>query len=271
MPDISSIAVRTVRVSDIEIAYRTLGQGRPLLLIMGSSSTMDLWPPAVLSKLSAGHQVIIFDNRGMGRTTAPPGAFTIQQFADDTAGLMDALQIKSAGVLGWSMGSFVAQELALSHPDRVDHLVLYAAHCGGSQAVPPTAEVLKDLTDTSGTPQQRGTRLFNLLFPVDWLKRHPDFYKQFPTPKETSSPENIGRQAGACGSWAGTYDRLPNVSQPTLVITGTEDKIAPVDNALILAQRIPDSWLVRLRDAGHGLMYQRPDEFSRVVLDFFDL
>jgi pimeloyl-ACP methyl ester carboxylesterase len=271
VPDTSSSEAKMAHVGDIDMAYRTLGEGPPVVLIMGSGSTMDLWPPAVLAQLSASHQVILFDNRGMGRTTAPPGDFSIGQFADDTAGLMDALGIKSARVLGWSMGAFVAQELALNHPDKVDRLTLYAGDCGGPQAVPPSADVLEQLTDTSGTPQQRGMRLFNLLFPEEWLKSHPDFYKQFPVPQESSSPENIGRQAGACGTWAGTYDRLPGISKPTLVITGTEDRVAPPANALILVERIPRSWLVRVKDAGHGLMYQLPDQFSRLVLDFFDL
>jgi pimeloyl-ACP methyl ester carboxylesterase len=128
--NISGIEVKTVQVGYIDMAYKAFGQGQPLIMIIGSSSTMDLWPPEVLSRLSSSYRVIIFDNRGMGNTTASPGNFSILQFAEDTAGLMDALGIKSAHILGWSMGSFIAQELALNHPEKVDKLVLYAGNCG---------------------------------------------------------------------------------------------------------------------------------------------
>jgi pimeloyl-ACP methyl ester carboxylesterase len=269
--NISSIEVKTVHVGDIDMAYKAFGQGQPLIMIIGSSSTMDLWPPEVLSRLSSNHSVIIFDNRGMGNTTATPGNFSISQFAEDTAGLMDALGIKSAHILGWSMGSFIAQELALNHPDKVDKLVLYAGNCGGSQAVQPSQEVLEELTNTTGSPQERGIRLFDLLFPEEWLKDHPTFYKQFPIPKERTSPDNIAKQGDACRYWAGTYDRLSNIGQPTLIITGTEDKVAPPENSLILAKQIHASWLVRFKGAGHGLMYQYPDEFSKSVTDFLEL
>ncbi|HWQ20385.1 MAG TPA: alpha/beta hydrolase [Methanotrichaceae archaeon] len=271
MLNISSVEVQKAHVGDIDMAYKVLGQGQPLIMIIGSSSTMDLWPPEVLSSLSSHFKVIIFDNRGMGYTTAQPGNFTIEQFANDTSGLMDALGIKNASILGWSMGSFIAQDLALNHPDKVDSLVLYASDCGGSHAVPPSPEVIEELTNTSGSPEERGMRLFGLLFPEEWMRVHPEFYKQFPIPNEISSPENIARQNDAVRYWAGTYDMLPGIVSPTLLIVGTEDRIAPPENSLIMAERIPGSWLVRFRGAGHGLMYQYPDEFSRIVTDFIEI
>lgn len=271
MLNISKIEVKTVHVGDIDMAYKTFGQGQPLIMIIGSSSTMDLWPPELLSRLSSNHKVVIFDNRGMGYTTATPGNFSIDQFAEDTSGLMDALGIKKANILGWSMGSFIAQELALNHPDKVDNLVLYASDCGGSHAIPPSAEVLQEMTNTTGSPGERGMRLFSLLFPEEWLRGHQDFYKQFPVPKETTSPENIARQNVAIEYWTGTYDRLSNISRPTLIIVGTDDEIAPPENSLILAEQIPDSWLIRFEGAGHGLIYQYPDEFSRIITDFLDM
>ena len=170
--------VESVSVGDINIAYRVLGQGDPIVLIMGSSSTMDMWSPRFLDNLSSKYKVIIFDNRGMGNTTAPPGNFSIAQFANDTAGLMAALGIEKAHIMGWSMGSFVAQELAIRYPERVNKIILYAGDCGGKEAVMPSPQVLKDLTNTSGSPEERGMRLFNLLFPKDWLSKQPAFYKR---------------------------------------------------------------------------------------------
>lgn len=263
--------VESVPVGDISIAYKVLGQGDPMVLIMGYSSTMDMWDPLFLDNLSTKYKVIIFDNRGMGNTTAPPGNFSIPQFANDTAGLMAALGIEKAHIMGWSMGSFVAQELAIRYPENVDKIILYAGDCGGKETVMPSPQVLKDLANTSGPQEERGMRLFNLLFPKDWLSRQPAFYKWFPLPKETSLPENIERQAQAIATWSGACDRLGSIKSPTLVVTGTEDVIAPPENSFILAQRINVSWLVQFEGAGHGLMYQYPDRLAKIVEDFIDL
>jgi len=263
--------VESVSVGDINIAYRVLGQGDPIVLIMGSSSTMDMWSPRFLDNLSSKYKVIIFDNRGMGNTTAPPGNFSIAQFANDTAGLMAALGIEKAHIMGWSMGSFVAQELAIRYPERVNKIILYAGDCGGKEAVMPSPQVLKDLSNTSGSPEERGMRLFNLLFPKDWLSKQPAFYKWFPLPKETSLPENMQRQVQAIATWPGACDRLGSIKSPALVITGREDVISPPENAFILAQRINVSWLVQFDGAGHGLMYQYPDRLAKIITDFIEL
>jgi len=108
------------RVGDTKMAYWTYGEGYPLVMIMGYSGTMDMWDPNVIDALSAYYKVIVFDNRGMGKTTTGTRKFTIEQFADDTAGLMDALAIDQAHVLGWSMGTEIAQELTLRHPEKVN-------------------------------------------------------------------------------------------------------------------------------------------------------
>jgi len=258
-------------VGDINISYRIMGQGEPIVLIMGYGSTMDMWDPHFLENLSSKYRVIIFDNRGMGNATAPPGNFSIAQFANDTAGLMAALGIEKAHVLGWSMGSFVAQELAIRHPERVNKIILYAGYCGGKEAVLASPKVLSDLANNSGSLEVRGMRLLDLLFPKDWLSRQPAFYKWFPKPKETSRPENIERQFQAIATWPGSFDRLGSIESPALVVTGTEDVIVPPENAFILAQRINGSWLVQFNGAGHGLMYQYPDRLAKIVEDFIEL
>ncbi|MFZ2470534.1 MAG: alpha/beta hydrolase [Methanothrix sp.] len=265
------VEVEKVPVGDINIAYRVLGQGDPIVLIMGYSSTMDMWDPRFLDNLSSKYKVIIFDNRGMGNTTAPPGIFSIAQFANDTTGLMAALGIEKAHIMGWSMGSFVAQELAIRYPENVDKIILYAGDCGGMEAVMPSPQVLKDLANTSGSQEERGMRLFNLLFSKDWLSKQPAFYKWFPLPKETSLPENIERQAQAIATWSGAFDRLGLIKSPVLVVTGTEDVIAPPENSFILAHKINVSWLVQFEGAGHGLMYQYPDRLAKIVADFIEL
>lgn len=112
--------VEKVHVDDIDIAFQSVGSGKPLFLIMGLWGTMDLWPPRMIERLAERHRVIIYDSRGMGHTSSTEKAYSIELFADDLAGLIAALGYERASVLGWSMGSCEAQELALRHPDRVE-------------------------------------------------------------------------------------------------------------------------------------------------------
>jgi len=126
-----------IQVGDIPMSYRIYGEGYPLVMIMGYGSTMKLWDPMLIRSLSAYYKLIIFDNRGMGNTETGKLPFSIEQFADDTAGLMDALGIRQAHVLGWSMGGLIAEEVALRHPGKVNKLILYAAHCNAN-LFPPT-------------------------------------------------------------------------------------------------------------------------------------
>lgn len=262
--------VRTVHVNDIDIAYTDIGQGKPLILINGYGMTMDLWPPGVLTNLSRTHRVIVFDNRGMGNTTASDKPFTIGLFADDVAGLLDALNISQADVLGWSMGAEVAQELALRHPGNVDRLILYAGTSGGKESVPASPAVIEKLTNTSGSARERGERFFSLLFPAAWLREHPDPMAYFPVPTESSNAESYVRQIEAISTWNGTYSRLPGIRSPTLVLTGADDVISVPENAFLIGGRIPGAWVIQVPGGGHGMMYQFPDKFEQIVTFFLE-
>jgi pimeloyl-ACP methyl ester carboxylesterase len=109
-----------------------------------------------------------------------------------------------------------------------------------------------------------------LLFPPDWFKTYPNYLNYFPIPKESVSPEIMGRQAQAIATWAGTCDAISNITQSTLVIVGINDMFTPAANSLILVERISGSWLVQIRDAGHGLMYQYPHQFNGVLMTFLE-
>jgi predicted membrane protein len=117
--NIQNIPIKKVHVGDIDIAYKTFGKGEPFLLISGAGNKMDDWEPTTLKNLSTNHTVIIFDNRGVGKTTPGTKPFSIQQYVNDTVGLLYALRIQKADVLGFSQGSFTAQELTLTHPEKV--------------------------------------------------------------------------------------------------------------------------------------------------------
>jgi len=266
-----------VTVDDINISYKQIGKpdAKPIILITGSSATMDMWNPLLLEQLaSANYRVIIFENRGVGESTVGTKEFSIPQFANDTLGLLDALGISKADVLGWSMGGMIAQQLAVTNPDRVGNLILYTTSCGGpnDRSTPP--EVIQIGTNASMSQEERIQKLAPLFFaPASWFEAHPDYLNYFPfhayiQSKEAISQEIHRQQLDAAANWTGTCNTLSSITQPTLVIVGTDDDPAP--DSLTLAEGIPGSWLIRIRDAGHGLMYQHPDEFNRVLLTFLE-
>jgi pimeloyl-ACP methyl ester carboxylesterase len=268
--DIQNIQAKKVHVGDIDIAYKTFGKGDPILLINGYSFTMDSWDPTLLETLASNHTVIIFNNRGIGNTTSGTKQFSIEQFANDTAGLLEALNIKKADVLAWSLGGRIAQELTLNYPDRVGKLILYAIGCGGKESVPQSQEVRNEFVNGTGTAEDRIARLVPLFFPQEWRNENPNYLENIPKTTETILNQTLNKQIEAAANAPGTCDRLKNITQPTLVIVGTDDAATPAANSLKMTERIPGAWLVQIKGAGHGLMYQYPEQFSNIVETFLE-
>jgi pimeloyl-ACP methyl ester carboxylesterase len=270
--NVQNITAKKVHVGDIDIAYKVFGKGDPILLISGAELVMDAWSPTVLRDLSSNHTVIIFDNRGVGNTTAGTKPFSIIQFANDTAGLLDALKIQKSDVLGFSMGTFIAQQLTLLHPQKVNRLVLYAASCGGKENIPESPDVVKILSDFAYNRSHDVGKFLSVTFPPSWIKSHSNNIS-IPKSKEIVPPDTQKLQfniveAWFATNWNGVCGQLSKISVPTLVITGTEDITAPAANSLIIAQKIPGAWLVQIKGAGHGLMYQYPEKISTVLQTF---
>ena len=269
-----------VQVGDINIAYKRFGQGKPVLFISGTSQTKDAWEPTLLSELAAtNHTVIVFDNRGIGETTVGTKPFSIEQFANDTAGLLDALQIEKADVLGVSLGTFIAQELTLNYPQKVDRLILHAGYCGGNEAVYASGQALETIMTLSSpqilrnmTAEEQAMILAQIMFPPEWLKQHPEILNNVIelAPSRSATPEIIQQQGLASGTWKGSCDRLANIMQPTLLIVGDQDLLIPAANSIMMAQRIPNSWLVIIQGTGHGMMLQVPNEFSAIIQTFLE-
>jgi pimeloyl-ACP methyl ester carboxylesterase len=272
LQNIQDIQVKKVHVGDIDIAYKTFGRGDPILLISGSGNVMDVWPTHFLKELASNHTVIIFDNRGVGNTTVGTRPFSIAQFANDTVGLLDALDIQRTDVLGFSMASFIAQQLTLIHPERVNRLVLYGASCGGHESIPQTQEVTRIISDLVNNRSQDAEAFLSVTFPSEWIRANPNL-ETFPKTKEIILFTTLVKQFKAVEdwlsrNWSGVCNQLQNISIPTLIITGAEDVAVPAANSLILVQKIPSAWLVQIKGAGHGLMYQYPEEFSEIVKTF---
>jgi pimeloyl-ACP methyl ester carboxylesterase len=263
--------VSRVAVDDIEIAYRVFGEDRgsvPLVMIMGYGGLMEMWPISIIESLAQTRRVIVFDNRGMGYSTSTDKDYSIALFAEDTYGFIDALGIESADVLGWSMGSFIAQELALRHPETVGKLILLSASCGGPEAVWPDDAVWRRLVDISGTLDERVQRMMENLFPPRWLRETPDPLKVFPPITAPVDDRHLLRQAKTLRDWPGTYGRLPQIAAETLLLTGTDDIVIPAQNASIIARRIENSSVRRIENGGHGFFYQYPEVTAAHILSF---
>jgi pimeloyl-ACP methyl ester carboxylesterase len=264
-----------VVAGDIQIAYREFGpfeQGDedspPFLMIMGYGGLMEMWPPALIHGLARGRRVIVFDNRGMGFSGSTDAPYSIELFAEDALAVLDGLGIERAHVLGWSMGAFIAQELALRHPHRVGRLILLTGSCGGEAAIWPDDATWNSLTDLSGTLEERIQRMLTNLFPQDWLRQNPDPSAYLPPITAPIIDAHIQRQAQTLRAWPGACDRLPAVTTPALIITGAEDRIIPQENAKILAQALPHARAVEIQRGGHGVMYQEPGRLGGLIGGF---
>jgi pimeloyl-ACP methyl ester carboxylesterase len=244
-------------------------------LLVDSGNVMDVWPTPMLQELSSNRTVIIFDNRGVGNTTLGSKPITIEQLGNDTVGFLDALKIQEADVLGFSMGSFVTEHLAITHPDRVNRLILYGASCGGQEGIPQSPQVAKIISDFVNNRTEDVDAFLSVTFPSEWVKAHPNYLETIPRSTEIILSSTLVKQFNAvenwlATNWSGICDELAKISNPVLIITGTEDVAVPAANSLILAQKIPGAWLVQIEGAGHGLMFQYPQQFTSILNTFLE-
>jgi len=289
--NIQDIPRKKVHVGDIDIAYKMLGKGDPILLFNGASDGMDAWDPSFPRILSSNHTVIAFDSRGIGNTTVGSKPYTYQQLANDSAGLLDALKIPKADVMGYSLGSYIAQQVTMMHPDKVNSLVLIGSSCGGKDHTPKPPEFIKlqseiinkSLNNVS-ISQEELKELISASVGSGWIKLHPeslDIPANLTTlqqlkpglPPEIANNQNIvGKHWEDNPTWTGACDELAKTVRPTLVITGTDDdKYQPHVNSLKIVEKIPGAWLVQIKDAGHAVMDQYPEEIGKIVNTFLSV
>ncbi len=260
------------KVQDIEIAYKINGSGVPVVLIGGFTMVKESWELQVV-ELAKHFQVITFDSRGIGATTVPSEPFTIAHMAADTVGLMDVLGIDSAHIFGVSMGGLIAQVLCLDYPDRVKGVALGCTTHGGRHAVQPEKEVMTDLAQAAdpNIPAEEAARnKAPILLSERFIKEEPERVEEFValTVKYQPTPEGAAGQMGALSVF-NVKERLGEIRSPTLVITGSEDRMMPPDNSRLLAQGISGAELYMVEGAGHSFYFERPDEVNRVLIDFF--
>ncbi|MGA7677394.1 MAG: alpha/beta fold hydrolase [Dehalococcoidia bacterium] len=261
----------TAKVGDINIYYEIHGDGEALLLIMGYGAYSGHWAP-LIPPLSQEYRVISFDNRGTGRSDKPNIPYTIKMMADDARGLLDVIGIGSAHVFGISMGGMIAQELALNYPDKVKSLMLGCTFCGGTKAIQPTPEALAFLINPEMgklSVEEQARVAVPWLWTQEFIDKNPEAVEmyvaitsEYPTPTH-----GFACQAQAVATHD-TYERLPQITAPTLVIVGDADRIIPAENSKILASRIPNAEMVILKNAGHGFFGEAAAETDRIILDF---
>jgi pimeloyl-ACP methyl ester carboxylesterase len=250
-----------------KIYWEELGGGEPLLLIMGLGSASDMWY-RLLPRFAERYRTIFFDNRGVGRSDPHPGPYSIATMAADAAAVLDAAGVEQARVFGFSMGGFIAQELALRYPERVRRLVLASTACGGREVVWAAPEVLTALEARTVKSREEG---FWTTAPYNYDAATPRELIEEDLEVTLRSPlkrESYQAQLRAIMSWEGSHSRLSSLSIPTLVIHGESDQLIPTENASILARVIPGAELVLLPDAGHRFMTDKTDEAISSILEF---
>lgn len=260
-----------VKVNDLNMYYEIHGEGYPFLMIRGLSSDVYRWPLRLIKEMSKSFKVVLFDNRGAGRTDKPDIEYSIKMMAEDTTGLMRCLNIENAHVLGYSMGGSIAQEISLSFPEKVKKLILCSTGCGGPESIPASEKVREGLTSTrEGLSDDELLRNWlPVYFPKRFIQNNPDEVEEYvrrsliaPIP-----PYAYARQLQAVISFH-SFERLKDIKSPTLVISGKEDILVPHENSILLAENIPGAKLSLLDNLGHGLFTPDPMLIAELITDF---
>lgn len=238
---------------------------------MGWRANLAWWPTTLLGALERRHRLILVDNRGAGDTGDPGGLYTMAQMADDAAALLDGLGFARADVLGVSMGGMIAQELVLRHPERVDHLVLCCTHSGRRSRVLPTRAMWRAWSHGLRAPWRVDENLIYLLFSAEKGGLDRQVLAEF---SKMAARAPMGAWPSAKQYLAilrhDTYDRLPAVRAPTLVVTGDDDLMVAPGHSRVLARRIPGARLVSYPATGHAILRTRAGELDALLADFLD-
>lgn len=249
----------------LAVHYEVHGQGRPLVLISGQSNTLHWWD-RVRGDFEPRFSTIVLDHRGTGESDKPDAdVYSTPRFAADVVSVLDDLGIGRAHVYGTSMGGRIAQWIAAGHPERVDRLVLGCTSPGGRHGVERGADVRRALADPDPAAVRRA--LLDLMYTPDWRARVPGPYY---TLGDRHMPAYARRRHLRASARHDSWDVLPSITAPTLVLHGTDDLFNPAANAPLLAGRIPDARLHLIPGARHGYFEEFQDVASPLVADFLD-
>ena len=257
----------SVDAAGTELHYLRAGEGEPLLLIQGMSATHLAWGRPFLDELERRFDVIVFDNRGMGLSGQAELPFTIADLAADTAGLFDALELESAHVVGISMGGMIAQELALTHPERIRTLTIGASYCGGPEATLMAPEDLQMLgaAFASGDRDQVFRAMWEINLSPGFRKDDSRYTAFAEMASALSSPQPVIMQQMRACAIHDTHERLNQIDLPTLIIHGDVDRLLGYSNGRQIAAAIPDSRLETLEGVGHMFWWEQPQRSAELI------
>ena len=268
-PDVLTAPIRVVRTPAGTVAYRELGSGPALLLITGAGASMDDWPPSFVDALAAHHKVVVFDNAGVGRTSAvsAPASLSITAMASQTSSLISALRLHRPAVLGWSMGGMIAQALAISHPAQVSRLILAATAAGTGKALPIPQPTVAEFSRSPAKlvpqwfpkNQAAAARAY-----LNGVLQYPGLYGETVI---TYRSQYLAVQRWVAGQDAAGR-RVGEIRVPTLVADGTLDQFIVTANDRLLASSVPGAKLLLFDDAGHAFWFQDAARFVRAVETF---
>lgn len=256
------------RAGDWSVFYEREGGGAPVLLVNGLNADHTAWALQV-EALRSSFDVVTFDNPGVGRTTGPEGPYTSELFADVAAGLLDALEIDRAHVVGASMGGIIAQQLALRHHKRVRALAL---HCTWARADGYLTALVRSWQACAAAldPLELSRQIWL------WVYTH-GYFEQPRTELEQAvranpypqSARGFDDQAEACVAHD-VLDRLGEIVAPTLITVGDSDVLAPPRHSFALKERIPSALLHVWPEMGHAPFWEIPDEFNELNRCFLE-
>lgn len=267
--------VKYAQVGDIKMAYFTRGQGEPLFMINGYMSSMSIWDPALLDILDDGNTLVLFDNRGVGLSTdSVEDQTSMEQMADDTAGLIAALGYDKANVLGFSMGARIAQQVFVRHPDKVNKGVLLAPNPGGTAQVKPSPEVAEKLNDPNVSTLDKAS----LFFPdtPEGKKAMAEAFARLkaavadgtlPDDSNVSKQTALRQNNARSKLWdanTANFGALKDINFPVLIADGRDDTVDPPPNSRMIASQIPFSWLAFF-EGGHGFPFQSYEKLGKTI------
>lgn len=274
----ASVEIKKAKIGNIELAYYTRGSGEPLVMIMGFRGAMGVWDPGLLEKLEKKYTLILFDNRGAGLSTDTEENFTtVSQMAEDTAQLIKYLGFKKAHVLGWSMGSRIALQLAVQSPELIDRLILCSPNPGGEHQAPRRSDAYKELTSKDLSMETGLSVIFpntaqGKLASAAFVARLTQAVALGNVPDDLHvSLRTVERQVRALKLWNednSHFDELSKIHIPTLVAGGLDDVLDEPENVRTVASQIPFAWSAYFAGAGHYFLSQDYQRFAELVTLF---
>ncbi|HMB58675.1 MAG TPA: alpha/beta hydrolase [Xanthomonadales bacterium] len=248
------------------IYWRSVGEGEPLLLIMGLGYSSAMWHH-IETGLAEHFRVIVFDNRGVGKSNPVHGPILISDMAADALAVLDAAGEETAFVFGMSMGGYIAQELPLKWPERVRALVLGCTACGGEHVRPAQPEVLETLMARAHMPPEEGIRVMvPYIYDTGTPKERIEADLAVRLANYPDAETYLGQIEGV-KTWQ-SCDRLKSLSLATLIIHGENDQLIPLHNGMLLAQHIAGAEFEVVKDASHIFITDQPDFVVRRVVKF---